>query len=293
LRQWVEARVTFALALDGLRCKQVRMVFDPEAVRAFERARWQQAARAYESSFATATTPFIDPLLDAAGVAAGTSVLDIACGPGVVAVQALARGALARGLDFSPAMLAIAIDRGIAVDEGDAEALPYVDASFEAVVSNFGVHHVPRPAVALAEAHRVLRPGGHVAFSFWAEHAENVAWKLVFDAVARHADPAASDAPPPGGGFRGATQCAEALRAAGFVDCTTRLVHATWRHADARELLGALQMGTARMAAMIDAQPGVAIPAIIADIEAHAARYRTADGIAVPIAAVIAAGTKG
>jgi hypothetical protein len=47
------------------------------------------------------------------------------------------------------------------------------------------------------------------------------------------------------------------------------------------------------MAAMIDAQPRAAIPAIIADIEANAARYRTSDGIAVPIAAVIAAGTKG
>ncbi len=269
------------------------MSFDPEAVRSFEHARWQQAASAYESSFATATTQFISALLDGACVAAGTQMLDIACGPGVVAAQALARGALARGLDFSPAMLAIAIDRGIAVDEGDAEALPYVDASFEAVVSNFGVHHVPRPAVALAETHRVLRPGGRVAFSFWAGHTDNIAWKLVFDAVARHGDPTASDAPPPGGGFRGAVQCADALRAAGFADCSTELVHATWRHADARELLGALQMGTARMAAMIDAQPGVAIPAIIADIEAHAARYRTADGIAVPIAAVIAAGTKG
>jgi len=292
LRQWVEARVAFALVLDGSRCKHMRMVFDPEAVRAFERSRWQQAAQAYETSFATATMPFIDALLDAAGVAAGTRMLDIACGPGVVAAQAVARGAVARGLDFSPAMLAIATERGIAADEGDAEVLPYQDASFDAVVSNFGVHHVPQPALALSEAHRVLSAGGQVAFSFWAEHAENVAWKLVFDAVARRGDPAASDAPPPGGGFRGAAQCADALRAAGFVECTTQLVHATWRHADAAGLLDALQTGTARMAAMIDAQPRAAIPAIIADIEDNAARYRTSDGIAVPIAAVIAAGRK-
>lgn len=291
--QRVASRLTLALVLDGARCKHMRMTFDPEAVRAFERARWQQAAGAYESSFATATTQFIDALLNSAGVASGTRVLDIACGPGVVAAQAVARGAEARGLDFSPAMLAIAKSRGIGTDEGDAEALPYVDASFDAVVSNFGVHHVPRPALALSEAHRVLSAGGHVAFSFWAEHADNIAWKLVFDAVARHGDPAASDAPPPGGGFHGAAQCAEALRAAGFVDCKTQLVHATWRHADARELLGALQTGTARMAAMIDAQPPAAMPEIIADIEANAARYRTSVGIAVPIAAVIAAGMKG
>jgi len=269
------------------------MPFDPEAVRSFEHARWQQAAPAYEASFATATTPFIGPLLDAACVAAGTQMLDLACGPGLVAAQALARGAVVRALDFSPAMLAIAADRGIATDEGDAEALTYVSASFDSVVSNFGVHHVPRPEQALSETHRVLRAGGRVAFSFWAGNTDNIAWKLVFDAVARCGDPAASDAPPPGGGFRGAAQCEEALREAGFADCTTELVHATWRHADARALLRALQAGTARMAAMIDSQHPAALPAIIAEIDANASRYRTPDGIALPIAAVIATGRKG
>ena len=56
--------------------------------------------------------------------------------------------------------------------------------------------------------------------------------------------------------------------------------------------MAALQAGTARMAAMIEAQRPAAMPAIIADIEEHAARYRDAHGIAVPIAAVIAAGVK-
>jgi SAM-dependent methyltransferase len=269
------------------------MSFDPEAVRSFEHARWQQAASAYESSFAMATTPFIGALLDAACIATGTQMLDLACGPGVVAAQAHARGAVVRALDFSPAMLAIAAARGIATDEGDAEALPYASASFDSVVSNFGVHHVPRPERALSEAHRVLRDGGRVAFSFWADNTDNIAWKLVFDAVARCGDPAASDAPPPGGGFRGPAQCAEALCAAGFADCTTELVHATWCHADARALVRALQAGTARMAAMIDSQQPAVASAIIADIDANAARYRTVDGIALPIAAVIATGMKG
>lgn len=268
------------------------MPFDPEAVRAFEQARWQQAAPVYQSSFAIATRPFVDPLLDAANVHDGTRVLDIACGPGLVASQALSRGAVARGLDFSPAMLAIAHASGIAADEGDAEALPYVDSTFDAVVSNFGIHHVPRPALALREAYRVLRDGGRVAFSFWADHCDNIAWKLLFDAIARHGDLSASDAPAPGGGFRGAEQCAEALRAAGFADCSTQLVRAIWCHADARALVTALQTGTARMAAMIEAQDPAAMPSIIADIDANAVDYRAAHGIDVPIAAVIAAGTK-
>ena len=130
-------------------------------------------------------------------------------------------------------MLAVARarDGAIRFDQGDAEALPYADDEFDAVVSNFGIHHVPRPALALREAHRVLRGGGRVAFSFWAESSENIAWKLLFDAIARHGDPAASQAPPPGGGFGTAAQCADALRQVGFVECTTELVRATWHHA--------------------------------------------------------------
>jgi SAM-dependent methyltransferase len=270
------------------------MPFDPEAVRDFEHGRWQRAASVYESTFASATRPFIDPLLDAARVGRGVRVLDIACGPGIVTSQAAKRAAVPTGLDFSPAMLAIARARDgtISFDEGDAEALPYADGAFDAVVSNFGIHHVPRPALALGEAYRVLRSGGRVAFSFWAEPSENIAWKLVFDAIARCGDPAASPAPPPGGGFGTAAQCTDALRQVGFTDCTTELVRATWRHADAGSMVAALRAGTARMAAMIEAQPQAVMPAIIDDIEQNAARYRDTDGIAVPIAAVIAAGVR-
>ena len=187
------------------------MPFDPEAVRAFELARWQQAASAYEASFATATKQFIDPLLDAVNIGPGTRLLDIACGPGLVTGRAKLRGALSRGLDFSPAMLAIARLRNPAIsfDEGDAEALPYPDHAFDAAVSNFGIHHVPRPQLALREAHRVCVCELAVSVG---RHSDNIGWKLLFDAIARHGDPSASDAPLPGGGFRGAEQCAEALR---------------------------------------------------------------------------------
>ena len=270
------------------------MPFDPEAVRAFEHASWQRAASVYEATFASATAPFIEALLDAAQVTRGSHMLDIACGPGFLASAGRARGAIARGLDFAPAMLAVARVRDAAVqfDEGDAEALPYADATFDAVVANFGIHHVPRPLFALREAHRVLRAGGRVAFSFWAEPIENVAWKLVFEAVARHGDRAAARTLAPGGGFGTAAQCADALREVGFADCTTRLVHATWQHRDAHALVTALRAGTARMAAMLDAQRPDAIAAIIANIAENAERYRGADGIAVPIAAVIASGAR-
>jgi SAM-dependent methyltransferase len=268
--------------------------FDPDAIRAFEHARWERAAAVYDATFAGATRPFIQALLDAAEVARGMRLLDIACGPGLVASEGRSRGAAAQGLDFSPAMLAVARarDNQVRFDEGDAEALPYPNAAFDAVVANFGIHHVPRPILAVREAHRVLLRSGRVAFSFWAEPGENIAWKLVFDAVARHGDRQAARTPAPGGGFGTAEECADALREAGFADCTTRLVRTTWQHRGAQSLVAALRAGTARMAAMLEAQPPEAMTAIIGDIAANAECYRNADGIALPIAAVIASGVK-
>lgn len=271
------------------------MTFDPEAVREFERTGWNKAALSYDTTFAHASRQFVPALLDAAGVEAGMRVLDVCAGTGVVTGAAAARGAEATGLDFSAGMLMVARQRhpGLAFDQGDAEAMPYGDSAFDAVVSNFGIHHVPQPIMALREAFRVLRPGGRLAFSIWAEPAENIAWKLLFDAVGRCGNPAASDAPAPGGGFGSPAHCTAALAEAGFADIGTEALRGTWHHADGRSLVAALQGGTARMAALIASQTEAAMPAIIAAIDANAAQYRDESGIAVPIAAVVAFGRKG
>ena len=70
----------------------------------------------------------------------------------------------------------------VVVTEGDAENLPYPHSTFHAVVSSFGIHHVPRPELALAECRRVLKPGARIAFTVWATPEENTARLLVFDA---------------------------------------------------------------------------------------------------------------
>jgi SAM-dependent methyltransferase len=168
--------------------------------------------------------------------------------------------------------------------------LPYPDNSFDAVVSNFGIHHVPHPTVALRQARRVLRSGGVLAFTIWAAPDENIAWKLVFDAIRRCGDLSASKAPPPGGGFATRADCDAALAEAGFAGTGSSKLHSAWHRANGRALLDALRSGTARMAALIEAQAADALPAISAEIDRLATAYRTADGLTIPIAALVAHG---
>jgi SAM-dependent methyltransferase len=269
------------------------MSFSPDAVRAFEHTGWQRAAASYQDTFAHATAQFVAPLLDAAEVSPGQHLLDVACGPGHVAAAAAARGARAQGLDFSAAMVGIARNTypHIPVTEGDAEALPYSDSTFDAVVSSFGLHHVPRPEAALAECRRVLMPGGRVAFTVWAAPSENIAWSLVFDAIARHGDRSAADTPPPGL-LNQPGHCLSALAAAGLTERSATIVRAEWLLPNAEGLIAALTAGTVRMAALIAAQKPSALAAIKADIDGQAERFRRADRLAIPIGAVLAHGRR-
>jgi SAM-dependent methyltransferase len=270
------------------------MTFDPEAVRAFEHTGWQRAAEHYIATFAHATAGFVGDLLDAARVGAGLRVLDLACGPGLVAAAAADRGALPVGLDFSSAMVALArADHpGIRFEEGDAEALPFAAGALDAVVSNFGIHHFPEPVKAVREAYRVLGPGGRLAFTTWAAPAENIAWQLLFDAIAAHSEKTAANTPPPGGSLRDPADVLGLLDAAGFSGTEARSMHSTWLVSDPVDLLEGFRCGTVRTAALIGAQPASAVPAIKATMARRAAAYRRGDGYAVPIVAILGSGVR-
>ncbi len=97
----------------------------------------------------------------------GREVLEVGCGTGLI-LQRLARiASRAVGVDLSPGMLARARARGLEVQEGDATALPFPDASFDAAVSFKVLAHVPDIRAAMSEMARVVRPGGILAAEFY------------------------------------------------------------------------------------------------------------------------------
>ncbi|HEY1797666.1 MAG TPA: methyltransferase domain-containing protein [Stellaceae bacterium] len=271
------------------------MDFDPDTIRQFEHAGWERAAGAYADTFAHASGTYIQALLDAAAIGTGIRVLDLACGPGIVTWAAARRGAVATGYDFSAAMLREAQRQhpDMTFEQGDAEALPYADGTFDAVVSNFGMHHFPHPDRAAAQAWRVLRPGGHFAFSSWADPVRNIAWRLLFDAIRAEGDPVAAKTPPSGGGLAQIDAVSAVLRGAGFDDVVAGYETREWVVAGAADLVASLRRGTVRTAALIEAQDSAAMPAILAHIERAAASYRRGGRLAVPIVAILAHGTKG
>ena len=133
----------------------------------------QKEGWAHFAPLAAVTTPTAAKLVNFAGVKAGQRVLDVACGTGVVAVTCAARGARVSALDLTPELLAAARESAeiahVKIDfhEGDAEQLPFPDAEFDVVLSQFGHIFAPRPDVAIAEMLRVLKPGGTIGFSTW------------------------------------------------------------------------------------------------------------------------------
>jgi SAM-dependent methyltransferase len=112
-------------------------------------------------------------LVKHARVRAGSAVLDVACGTGVVALAAARAGARVTGLDITPELVAHAKENAelarltATFVLGDAEVLPFEDASFDVVLSQFGHIFAPRPDVVTKEMLRVLKPGGTIAFSTW------------------------------------------------------------------------------------------------------------------------------
>ncbi|WP_232701628.1 class I SAM-dependent methyltransferase [Halobacterium wangiae] len=138
-----------------------------------ERSTYTWSAGRYPS-LAPNFLPAIARVVSAAGIDPGNRVLDVGCGTGNAALTARRAGAEVVGVDVTLPMLDLAREGAALADfediewvAGDAEALPFPEDSFDAVLSNFGHVFSPQASVAGSEMVRVARDGGRVAFTAW------------------------------------------------------------------------------------------------------------------------------
>ncbi len=170
---------------------------DLQAIKSRQQKTWASG----DYSAVAATIPLIsEQLCDAADLRAGWRVLDVAGGSGNTALAAARCGCDVVSIDYVPSLLERARVRSIAEGlpietiEGDAEALPVADASFDAVVSALGVMFAPDHERAAAEMLRACRPGGTIALANWTP--DGFIGGL-FATVGAHVPPPAGLTPPP------------------------------------------------------------------------------------------------
>jgi ubiquinone/menaquinone biosynthesis C-methylase UbiE len=195
--------------------------------------------------------PYADDLVGRLASGPGSRVLEIACGTGIVTRRlraALPQGAELVATDLNPAMIERARRALAGADihwrTADAGALPFKDATFDAVVCQFGFMFLPDRATGFAEARRVLRPGGTLLASSWASLEENPAAAIVHATASRLFE----SSPPrfllvPYGSLDAETMRALAL-AAGFAEASVARVVIEGSSPSAREVATGFAMGT-------------------------------------------------
>lgn len=239
-------------------------------------------AKAYEAALVPALMKEWAPrLIGAAAIRPADRVLDVACGTGVL-TRAIADAVTASGsvvgLDIDPGMLAVARELRPDVEwrQGSANELPFSDASFDAVVSQFGLMFFPGAPGAIAEMWRVLKPGGRMAVAVWASLDDTPAYDIETRLIERIGGPVTSD--PMRLPFRlGEKATFEALFAeAGVPLASVTTIEGTGRFPSIRAMVAADVVGWLPVMG-VHLAPST-VESILAEAETALAAYRQADG---------------
>jgi len=255
-----------------------------------ERAGWHERAPSYDDRVGRRTRTVAARLVDAVGAGPAKRVLDVCCGPGYSAGEAAARGADALGIDIAPGMVEQArrLFPQARFQVGDAEALEVPDASVDGVVCAFGMLHLPEPERAIAEVLRVLRPGGHYAWTVWSSGDTAPLSAIAQQAIKEFGN---LDVPlppaPPRDLFSSEQNAHRALASAGFTGIGSEELAIVFRAASLEDVWDWYERGTVRTAALLRLQTPEALERIKAAIFAGAARFVGADGLTAPHNAVM------
>ena len=256
----------------------------------FEHVGWERVADKYDSVWSSLTRQFIPYLISAAEVSPGMSVLDVACGPGYVSAAVKRLGAVPTGIDFSEKMIAIAKTTfpDISFLQGDAQELPFGDATFDRVLVNFGLLHVSQPESACMDAYRVLKPGGRLGFSVWAGPEKNPGAKMVNDAIEAHGDlNVGLPEGPPHYLYGEEEECRKVLEQSGFdgssMSYETRTVE--WHLPTASYFFEVERDAGVRTAGLLARQSPEKLHAIRFAIERQMQRYATGNEFVLPMTA--------
>lgn len=268
--------------------------YDPAAFHQFEHEGWERLSDGYHRHWEALTTQAVPRMLAGTAVAKGMRVLDVACGPGYVSGAAAAWGAATVGVDFSENMVALAAKNFSELDfqKADAEDLPFPGDSFDVVLINFGVLHFPSPEKALAEAYRVLKAGGKLAFTNWAK-SDTSAITIAMKAIIKEGT---LDVGLPEGTplyrFAEPDECETVLSNVGFSDIVCSDLQLTWRLPETDTLMETFSQATARMSGLLQAQNTELLPAISAAMEEGCAPYDQGGVTVLPMPALLTIGSK-
>ncbi len=259
-----------------------------------EREGWANPAivKGYADGFNRATLLVAERLSDAVSAGPKLTVLDLCTGHGVVAAELSARGASVTGLDFSAAMISLAQTAvpGASFIRGDAMSMDFADNSFDAVTIGFGVPHFPDPERGLAEAARVLRPEGRIAFSIWKGKGSDGAFGWLFDAVGRLGDPSVTLPFGPDAHMLANRSSAEPMVTnAGFAEVQLFDVPSELHVQQPEDLFDAFDQGAVRAASLLGSQPAMKRDSIRSDLAERARTLGTMHngGFLVPAPSVI------
>jgi SAM-dependent methyltransferase len=269
---------------------------DADAFDASEADGWSVVAGGYDSFFGRVTDTVVEPTLDAAGVCPGQRLLDVASGPGYIAAHAVQRGAAVVGLDVAYEMVRQAHTMHPPTEflQGDAERLPFVDRSFDAVTGGFVVPHLGRPEQATMEAVRVLVPGGRVALSTWDAPNRSRLVGVFVEAVERAgaAPPMGIPMGPPFFRFSDDAEFARLLQGAGLLDVRIQTVAFTHSVPGPDELWRGFLGGVVRLRAVVLGQDDEMRARIRAIFEELAMEYATDGNLVIPVSVKVASGVK-